>query len=93
MTIINGIHVHELPYDPKAPRQSYLVPDWADRYAVANGLLGLPGAEPGQHPTVKDAFVTRITIHGAGPARQVGGFLAYESALVTAEYSVPQFTP
>lgn len=71
---------------------------WADRYTVANGLLGLSTTVsvggvitlnlPMQHPQIPTIFVQGITIKPAGPFFQgTGPQFAFPQAVITAHYA------
>jgi hypothetical protein len=111
MPIINGITVTELrsgfeegmnSQGPHA-RKSFLVEEWSDRYAVANGLLGfvqsVPGAvggsfaiaRPAVYPDSPNLYCREVTIQGIGKFSDGAMQSQFEKAVVSAHYGVPTF--
>jgi hypothetical protein len=108
--VINGVTCEVISRDyregidgrgPSATR-GYLC-DWASRYRVANGLLGLttfsgsgPAGNiglprPGQLPESPNIWATSIRIEGKGQPVENGFGLGYGSAIVWSEYTVPEY--
>lgn len=107
-TIINGISCEELregfeegirAQGPHATKR--FLCNWADRYAVANGLIGFStGSGPGgpivqtpamRYPESTNMFAQEVTIEGKGKATQGTLQIQFTQAVVTANYGVPQF--
>lgn len=108
-TTINGVVCQELregfeegihEQGPVATKK-YLC-NWADRYAVANGLLGLvsntggaAGAttltSPARYPESPNMFAREISIEGRGKATQGPLQIQFAQAVITVNYAVPQY--
>lgn len=105
-TTINGIVCQELRegfeegVDSRGPHASKkFLCAWADRYAVANGLLGLSSgtgsggpvtlSAPNQWPEALNMFVQEVTIEGRGKATDGAVQIEFTQAVVTANYGVP----
>ena len=108
--IINGVTVYELRESvaegsslaggPRASR-SYLVPNWSDRFAVANALLGLTSYSGGAithlpgdpYPDSTNLLATDVAIRGVGRFMPAGAGtpLSFESAVVTCQYGTPGY--
>lgn len=76
--------------------------DWADRYTMANGLLGLVtntggagGAttltNPARYPESNNMFAREISIEGRGKATQGPLQIQFAQAVITVNYAVPQY--
>lgn len=108
MAVIGGITVEEMregfdegihSQGPEATKK-FLVP-WANRYTVANALLGLssgtgPGGSvnltaPASYPESQNMFVREIGIEGKGKCTQGPLQLQFAQAILTVNYGVPQF--
>jgi hypothetical protein len=106
MATIAGVVVKELMQDlaegvsvqggPHATK-SYLVPNWTDRYTVANALLfrttlsgGVGGSiafqRPASYPDSTNMFAQDISIRGLGRIHQGANQIAFDSAIVTVNY-------
>lgn len=108
MPIIGGVQCEELRegYDEeitdRGPGASKgFLCAWADRYAVANGLLGLSSGTgsggpvnltaPQQWPESRNMFVQNVSITGKGKAIQGPLQIEFAMAVVTAHYGVLQW--
>lgn len=110
MAIINGITVQEMregfeegvhDQGPTATKK-YLC-DWADRFRVANGLLGFStGAgsggsitmtSPMLYPESANLYAREITIEGKGKATQGPVQIQFAQAVVTVNYGVSSWGP
>lgn len=76
--------------------------DWADRFAVANGLIGIvtnPGgaggtptfASPTRYPESANMFATQVAIEGRGKPTQGTAQLQFPKAVVVATFGVPPY--
>mgnify|MGYP003385898525 CR=1 FL=1 len=108
MAVIGGITVYELreSFQETASQQginatiAYLVPTWADRYQVANTLLGLTtvtGANfvthsrPLQYADSPNMWAQRVSIKGVGKCTQGPRQVQFEQAIVQCEFGIPDF--
>lgn len=75
---------------------------WADRYAVANGMLGLssytgPGAvsftAPASHPETPRMLALDVSIAGVGRPSSASPQMRFERAIVRVTYGVPEYGP
>lgn len=83
--------------------KNYFVPNWFDRFTVANALLGLSSYtlvgghltinQPGIYPDSSNLMARQVSIRGAGSNLQGPKQIGYTSAIVTVGYSVPQWSP
>ena len=108
-TTINGIVCQELRegfdegihQDGPVATKKFLC-DWGDRYAVANGLLGLVThtggvggtttlTTPARYPESSNMFAREISIEGKGKATQGPLQIQFAQAVITVNYNVPQF--
>jgi hypothetical protein len=82
------------PYGSKA----YLC-DWANRYAVANAMLGLSSysggavsfTAPMPHPETPRMYVQDVALAGVGKPGAGTGNIRYEKAVVVARFGVSEF--
>lgn len=107
-TIINGASCEEMPdgfeegitvQGPHASKK--FLCDWADRYTVANGLIGFststgPGSPivqhpPSRYPESQNMFAKEVVIAGKGKPTQGTLQIQFTKAIVTVNYGVPQF--
>lgn len=91
--LTEGIHEGG-PYATK----KYLC-DWANRYQLANGMLGLVSGTggaislfaPQQYPQSLNMWAREVYIEGAGQPTQGPAQLQFPKAVVTVNYGVPKF--
>jgi hypothetical protein len=105
--VIGGVECLELTeglaegIDDRGPyaTKKYLC-DWANRYALANAMLGFTRGTGGQggsvqfthartYPESPNLFADRVAIEGRGRPSQGTLQLAYPFAVITVEYGVP----
>jgi len=109
-TTINGIVCQELRsgfqegirQDGPVATKRFLC-DWANRYQVANGLLGLVShsggvggsitlSAPASYPESPNLFAREITIEGRGRATQGTRQIQFDQAVISVDYQVPRYT-
>lgn len=106
MATINGVNVLELregfqeSIQEGGPRATKLfLCDWGYRYQLANGLLGLSSASgtsisftpPNVYPESQNLVATSILIRGIGGLYEGPKQIAFDKAVVTAQYGVMPF--
>lgn len=109
MAIINGIFVEELfrpnvtetagLRQPTTATKAYRVPNWNDRYQVANGLLGFTSytghtpafVPPLAYPDSPNIRCMDIQIRGLGSCYQGANQIAYTSAVIEANFGLGNF--
>lgn len=109
MAVINGITVQELYKpgvtetaglrDPTTATKAYLVPRWTDRYAVANGLLGLTSytghtvgiSVPLPYPDSPNIHCLSISIRGVGGFSQGANQCQWDSAVIECNFGLNNF--
>lgn len=88
--------------DGVSSRKGFLC-NWADRFTVAQGLLGLTSASgkgsaitlyyPARHPELLNCYVRRIDFEGVGLPSQGPYQLAWDKCIVWAEFGTGRFNP
>lgn len=108
MAVIGGVTVYELKqsFQETASQKgisatiAYYVPNWTDRYAVANALLGLTSLSGGTvightsplaYPDSPNMWATQVTIKGVGRILQGANQIAFTSAVVETSFGIPDF--
>jgi hypothetical protein len=109
MVVINGVNCLELvagleesiPAEHGPVADNGYLCDWALRYQLANGMLGLTSSSsvgggvtfthPYPYPESSNLWVHSVSIKGVGVPFQGPAQLAFPFAIVTAHFEVPQF--
>jgi hypothetical protein len=110
--VINGVTVQEIVTgfseeipESGGPRatKSYLVPNWADRFKVANGVLGFVASpptktgaaftlsRPRQYEESPNLYARSVSIRPVGKPLDGSAQLKWTSAIVTVSYGVVPF--
>lgn len=109
MATIGGIHVEELVKpgvtenaglrETTRATKAYLVPNWFDRYAVANAILGFSSYtghtvglnRPLPYPDSPGIYALTVAIRGVGTPSQGPRQIAWTSAIIEVNFGVGSF--
>jgi hypothetical protein len=107
--IINGVSVEELYRpgvtetaglrDPTTATKAYYVPNWFDRYKVANGLMGFTSytgrtpafVPPTRYPDSPNLYALNLSIRGVGQFFQGTFQCAWTSAIIEVNFGQGNF--
>lgn len=93
----DGLREHADVISGFSARKGYFVPNWADRYKVINGLLGLSNAikvgtqitlyTPAPYPEVSGVFAHNVEVEPVGSPSQGARQVQWPSCIIWVEYS------